>query len=208
MTIVMDLRFSIGTRPVRAELTTSAVRIAIVGASGVGKTTLLRAIAGTLPDVRGSLSVRGEVFLDGGEARIPTERRQLGWAPQESLLFPHLSVRENVAFSAATPSRATDLAKTLGLDGLLDRRPGSLSGGERQRVAIARALAARPRLLLLDEPLSALDRPRRSELALVIETERAALDAILLLVSHDETDVAALADEVYVLDETGTLTPR
>ncbi len=206
MTLAFDLRFSIGERVLHAKLSTSASRIAIVGASGVGKTTLLRAVAGSLEGVHGTLSVRDVIFLEGVEVRVPMERRRIGWVPQDARLFPHLSVRENVAFAADGP--VDHLTSALALDRLLDRRPGALSGGERQRVAIARALAARPKLLLLDEPLSALDRPSRADLARVLESERERLGALVMLVSHDEADVAALADEIYALDETGTLAKR
>jgi iron(III) transport system ATP-binding protein len=199
MTLSFDLSFAIGARRLRAQLTTTAMRLAIVGPSGIGKTTLLRAITGTLDGVEGTLTLRDSLL-----SALPPEERRIGWAPQEAALFPHLTVRENIAFArAGAIDRVVD---ALSLTSLLDRAPRSLSGGERQRVAIARALASRPRLLLLDEPLSALDRASRSNVACVIEAERASLDAVLLLVSHDESDVAALAEEVYVLDETGALT--
>ena len=206
MSLSFDLRFAIGDRPLHAELAAEGARIAIVGASGIGKTTLLRAIAGTLAGVRGRLAVKTRVLQDGESVCVPTERRGIGWAPQDAALFPHLSVGQNIAFAAA--GSIDPLVDALALRPLLARRTRTLSGGERQRVAIARALAVRPRLLLLDEPLSALDRAGRSDVAHVIERERAALDAVLLLVSHDETDVAALADEVYVLDAHGALTRR
>jgi molybdate transport system ATP-binding protein len=201
MSLQIDLRFVIGPRAVHAALTTEARRIAIVGASGIGKTTLLRAISGTLDGVRGGVTLDG-VALDD----VAIERRRIGWAPQDAVLFPHLTVRQNVAFAARESTAA--LSTALGLDGLLDRSPRGLSGGERQRVAIARALAARPKLILLDEPLSALDRPARAEVASVIEGERSKLGATLLLVAHDEADLSALVDEAYVLDASGTLTAR
>lgn len=204
-TLSFELAVPMGGRVLRTKLDARSSRVAIVGASGVGKSTLLRALTGTLDGVVGRFSVRGEPLLDA-RVNVPAERRAIGWVPQDAQLFPHLSVRENVAFAAKLPIEA--LTRALAIESLLERAPRALSGGEKQRVAIARAIASRPRLLLLDEPLSALDRASRHELAEVIERERAALDALLVLVSHDESDVAALADEVFVLSASGELRAR
>jgi ABC-type sugar transport system ATPase subunit len=167
----------------------------------VGKTSLLRAILGLDPAARGVIALRGERL---GERVI--EARGLGWVPQNAALYPHLDVRRNLAFGARDP--VDRIAALVGVAGLLDRGVGGLSGGERQRVAIGRALASRPRMLVLDEPLSALDRVARGAVASAIERERAALDALTLIASHDEMDVAALADEVYEMSPDGTLTRR
>jgi ABC-type molybdate transport system ATPase subunit len=134
--------------------------------------------------------------MDGAGATVPPWERRVGWAPQDVLLFPHLSVRENMAYAErARPADVEEMADLFRISHLLDRRPRNLSGGERQRVAVSRALLARPRLLLLDEPFSALDRPLRNTLA---HTVRDLLDRRgipLVLVSHDEEDADVLATE-------------
>ncbi len=200
-TLAFDLQIRVGARTVHCQLESFAERIAIVGPSGVGKTTLLRAILG-LGDATGSLSLHEE-RLDGRVA----EDRGFGWAPQDGALFPHLDVYGNLAF-ASVEKPAERIAELVGVTGLLARSIGELSGGECQRVAIGRALARKPRLIVLDEPLSALDREARRSMAAAIEQERARIRAVLVFTSHDESDVSALADEVYVMDETGTLTER
>jgi molybdate transport system ATP-binding protein len=132
---------------------------AVMGPSGAGKTSLLEAIAGLRRGARGRVAIGAEVLLDGaGRIALPPERRRVGYVPQDAGLFPHLSVLDNVRFGARADAEAVEAAiDTLEIRPLLDRSPRALSGGERQRVALARALAIRPRLLLLDEPLAALD---------------------------------------------------
>ena len=128
----------------------------------------------------------------------PWERR-VGWVPQDDLLFPHLTVRQNLAFAGANTGDVEETAEMISVQPLLERRPRNLSGGERQRVALGRALLARPELLLLDEPFSALDRPLRLDLVRRVQelAERAGI--VLVLVSHDEGDAAALAEERWLL---------
>lgn len=154
--------------------------LAIVGPSGAGKTTLLERI------VHG-----GPVVLDGRDfSRVPSHERGFGYVPQDGLLFPHLTVRDNLAFSP----RARDVervAASLGIAHLLERRPRTLSGGEARRVALGRALASQPKLLLLDEPFSGLDEPRRREaMALLAEIR----DVPMILVSHRPDEVVGLTD--------------
>ncbi len=197
----IDLRYRAGARTHHAVLETDAVRVALVGPSGIGKTSLLRAMLGLDAEATGIVEVAG-VRLDA----LAVEARDIGWVPQDAALFPHLTVRANLAFGAR--EQVSRIAEKVGVSALLDRDVGALSGGERQRVAIGRALARGPRVLLLDEPLSALDRDARREMAILIATERVARSAILILASHDEVDVAALADEVYVMSDEGTLTRR
>jgi len=179
---------------------------ALFGHSGSGKTTLLRCLAGLERAADGFLSVRGEVWQDDARRLfVPTHRRPLGYVFQEASLFAHLSVRRNLEFGmkrvAATERRiALDQAiALLGIEPLLERLPDRLSGGERQRVAIARALATSPRLLLMDEPLAALDLRRKQEILPYLERLHDELDIPVIYVSHAPEEVARLADHVVLL---------
>jgi putative spermidine/putrescine transport system ATP-binding protein len=177
-------------------------RLVLLGPSGEGKTSLLRAIAGLSPIAGGHVTI-GE--LDA--TALPPEARSAVYLHQQPVLFPHLSVRENVAFPllvrgvpmAERARVVRPLLERLGLDALADRAPHALSGGQRHRVALARALAARPRVLLLDEPLSALDPVLRADVRDAIREAHAGSDAALVLVTHDLDDAAALGDRMAVL---------
>ena len=190
--------------PAPIDLTLSAAPgevVAILGRSGAGKTSLLHAIAGLTRRCTGEVRVHGESWLGDG-IRLPAHHRRVGMLFQHFALFPHMTALQNLlaAMDAPDPSEAHRLLDRVGLAGLADRRPVQLSGGERQRVALARALARRPRLLLLDEPFSAVDRPTRRELAETIADVVAGLRAPVLLVSHDVEDVARLASRVLVME--------
>ncbi|MCL1861712.1 MAG: molybdenum ABC transporter ATP-binding protein [Proteobacteria bacterium] len=182
---------------------------ALFGPSGSGKTTILRCMAGLERPREGFLSVAGEVWQD--ERRgifLPTHKRPLGLVFQEASLFPHLSVRENLRYGmkrAGNSEGFEAMLDLLGIHPLLDRAPGSLSGGERQRVAIARALLTRPRLLLMDEPLAALDMKRKLEILPYLERLRDELSIPVLYVSHSLDEVARLAGHL-VLIENGRVT--
>jgi ABC-type sugar transport system ATPase subunit len=178
--------------------------VAVLGASGSGKSTLLRAIAGLEP------ADAGRVLIDGqDQARVAPARRGVAMVFQTFALFPHLSVERNIAFglrargepAATVAERVRETAAALRLDGLLDRRPGELSGGERQRTALARALAARPRLLLLDEPLSNLDAQLRVSTRTEIRRVQEATGVTTLYVTHDQSEALALGHRVAVLRE-------
>jgi molybdate transport system ATP-binding protein len=185
----LDLAVPLRDFELHVALDAGAETLAIVGPSGAGKSTLLRAIAGLV-------AARGSVEVDGEEwSGLPPERRSVGFVFQDYALFPHLSVRGNVAF-AGPPG---DLLDRLGIAHLADARPRELSGGERQRVALARALARRPKLLLLDEPLAALDPHTRDEIRAELRTTLRELGLPALVVTHDFVDAAALADRVGVL---------
>ena len=174
--------------------------VAILGPSGSGKSTLLRALAGLEPNAKGRVSFGDEVWLDSNAGiSTPAWERKVGWVPQDALLFPHLSLRENLAYAGAGPSEVESMAESLLLSDLLDRRPRFLSGGERQRVALGRALLSAPRMLLLDEPFSALDRPLRREIAAMVRAFARDSGTPIVLVSHDEHDAELLADERWVL---------
>ncbi|MFM2347661.1 MAG: molybdenum transporter ATP-binding protein [Pseudomonadota bacterium] len=175
------------------------------GPSGSGKTTLLRCVAGLERAPQGRLVVDGEVWQDGAQG-LPVHRRPIGYVFQEASLFDHLSVLGNLRYglkrlgSGADPARLDQAVALLGIAHLLERRPGRLSGGERQRVGIARALALSPRLLLMDEPLSALDAARRQEILPYLERLREELDLPVLYVTHAPDEVARLADHLVALE--------
>ena len=178
---------------------------ALFGHSGSGKTTCLRAMAGLERAPGGYLAVGGEVWQDDARGVfLPTHRRPLGYVFQEASLFAHLSVRANLAFGqkrSPGKARLDEIAGLLGIDGLLDRQPDSLSGGERQRVAIARALLTSPRLLLMDEPLAALDLKRKLEILPYLERLHDELSVPIIYVSHAPDEVARLADHLVLLHE-------
>ncbi len=177
---------------------------ALFGHSGSGKTTLLRCIAGLERAPGGQLSFSGEVWQDA-DTFLPTHQRPIGYVFQEASLFPHLSARGNLEYGMKRAATRMDRAALdhvidlLGIGPLLDRRPEQLSGGERQRVAIARALAVKPRLLLMDEPLAALDLARKQEILPYLERLHEELDIPLLYVSHAPDEVARLADHIVVM---------
>jgi putative spermidine/putrescine transport system ATP-binding protein len=177
-------------------------RVVVLGPSGAGKSTLLRAVAGLAPVTRGRIEVNGR---DVGA--LPAERRDAVYLHQTPVLFPHLSVGENVAFPLRVRGQARDAVRrrvaealaAVQLPGLEHRRPASLSGGQRHRVALARAIAARPAVLLLDEPLSALDPSLRDDVRDAIARAHAESGAAMLLVTHDLEDAGLLGDRVAVL---------
>jgi len=174
-----------------------------LGQSGPGKTTLLRCIAGLERAERGFLSFNGEVWQDG-QTFLPTHKRPLGYVFQEASLFPHLTVMGNQRYgltrSKAEQNVSLDHAiELLGIGALLERKPERLSGGERQRVGIARALAVSPRILLMDEPLAALDLARKQEILPYLERLRDELEIPLLYVTHSPDEVGRLANHLVAL---------
>jgi ABC-type sugar transport system ATPase subunit len=174
--------------------------MAVLGPSGSGKTTLLRTIAGLEP------VSAGRVLIDGADqASVAPARRGVAMVFQSFALFPHLSVERNIAFGLRARGEPTDevveTARSLRLEGLLDRRPGELSGGERQRVALARALVAGPRVLLLDEPLSNLDAQLRASARTEIRRVQERTRVTTLHVTHDQVEALALGHRVAVLHE-------
>jgi molybdate transport system ATP-binding protein len=178
---------------------------AVFGPSGCGKTTLLRCIAG-LETAEGRVSVNGEVWQDGTQS-LPVHRRPLALVFQESSLFPHLSVQRNLDYGfRRIPASARQVTMNqavhwLGLTHLLSRMPAGLSGGERQRVAIARALLTSPRLLLMDEPLSALDSASRSSILPYLDRLREELAIPVIYVTHARDELARIADHVVMMDQ-------
>lgn len=180
---------------------------ALFGQSGAGKTTVVNAVSGLLRPRSGRVVLSGETLFDA-DRRIclPVHKRRLGYVFQEARLFPHLSVRQNLTYGqrfapADMPGPSLhEVCDLLGIGALLDRRPGALSGGEKQRVAIGRALLSRPRMLLLDEPLAALDTARKQEILPYLETLRDQTDIPMLYVSHSVAEIARLATTVVVLE--------
>ena len=179
---------------------------AIFGPSGCGKTTLLRAIAGLEKPEVARFAIAGDIWQDE-KTTLPAHKRPIGFVFQEASLFPHLNARANIEFGMKRIPHGQrrfsidDAVSLLGLDNLLDRKPAQLSGGERQRVAIARALAVSPRLLLMDEPLAALDLARKQEIMPYLETLARQLDIPILYVSHATGEVARLADQMVLLEK-------
>lgn len=179
---------------------------ALFGPSGSGKTTLLRCIAGLERAPQARLVVNGECWQDSARGNfLPTHRREIGYVFQEASLFPHLSVRRNLEFGqrrVAAAARRVSLPRAcalLGIEHLLERMPDRLSGGERQRVAIARALLTSPRLLLMDEPMAALDAARKAEILPYLERLHDELEIPLIYVSHSLKEVVRLADHLVLL---------
>jgi len=186
--IRVDLTIPLASRDLSVRPETRSDALAIVGPSGAGKSTLLRILAGLERRGRGTVEVNGAIWQDPARGIVvPAWRRRVGWVPQDVLLFPHLSVRENLGYAGAAAAEIQEIAGLLQVDGLLDRRPRRLSGGERQRVA------------LLDEPFSALDRPLRAQVSSIVKEAARARGIPLVLVSHDEEDAAALAGERWHL---------
>ena len=200
-----------------AAFSSGAARTALLGPSGSGKSTLLLAIAGLVPHASGHIRVDGETLLDSAQhIDLPARARGIGFVFQDYALFPHLSVEDNLRFGVrrlgqrlepGAKARIDELVAQFGLEALRRALPRHLSGGQKQRVALARALATSPRLLLLDEPLSALDidlRARlRDELASMLER----VQVPTLLVSHDPQDVLALAQAVSAMENGPTAGP-
>ncbi|MEL5954132.1 ABC transporter permease [Streptomyces sp. CLV115] len=182
--------------------------IAVVGPNGAGKTTLLRALLGLTSRARARLRLG-----DTDVTELPPHRRQVAWVPQDGALFPHLSALTNTAYGlrahgvprAEARREAQQWLDRLGVGHLAHRRPAQLSGGQAQRVALARALAARPWLLLLDEPLAALDQTTRAHVRHTLRTHLAGFGGVCLIVTHDPVEAVSLADRVLVLDEGRTL---
>ena len=179
---------------------------ALFGRSGSGKTTVINAVAGLLRPEQGRVSVDDLLLLDTATRfALPVHRRRLGYVFQAGRLFPHLSVRQNLLYGRWFAPKGDAVAferviEMLGIAPLLPRRPGALSGGEKQRVAIGRALLCKPRLLLMDEPLAALDEARKAEILPYLERLRDQTDIPILYVSHSMAEVARLATTLVVID--------
>jgi molybdate transport system ATP-binding protein len=180
---------------------------ALFGASGAGKSQALAAIAGAARPDQGRIVLNGELLFDSERGiDLPMQRRAIGWVFQDARLFPHLDVTANLRYGARRARGRPEIVafdevvEVLGIAHLLQRRPSDLSGGERQRVAIGRALLSQPRLLLMDEPLSALDAPRRAEIMPYLERLKTRFRLPILYVTHALSELARLADRVVLLE--------
>ncbi len=208
-TIRAEFRNALGNFTLDTAFETPAKGVtALFGPSGCGKTTVIRCIAGLVRVKDGYCRVDGEVWQDGEGAFLPTHKRPLGYVFQEASLFPHLSVRKNLLFGAPKEKPKDrpeidfdEVVDLLGVRRLLDRSPTNLSGGERQRIGIGRALLTQPKLLLMDEPLSALDRKTKNEILPFIEKLRDHFAVPIFYITHDMTEVERLADQVVLLEK-------
>lgn len=210
MSLDADISIRLGDFDLAAAISVEpGERLAVLGPNGSGKTTLLRAIAGLAPIDHGRISLDGTVLDDPiADVFVPPERRDTGVVFQSYLLFDHLSALDNVAFGLrargasrrVARARAADWLHRVGLDDKAAARPAQLSGGQAQRVALARSLAPDPGILLLDEPLAALDAATRRQVRRDLRHDLAGFEGVQLLVTHDPVDVYALADRVAVLD--------
>jgi molybdate transport system ATP-binding protein len=208
MTLAIDIRHRLGSFELDARFEAGGGLVALFGRSGSGKTSIVNVIAGLIRPDEGRVVVDGVPLVDTARGVfVPPHRRRIGYVFQEGRLFPHLTVRQNLLyghwFTPAT-QRSDGLEHVLdllGIEGLLERRPGRLSGGEKQRVAIGRALLANPRLLLMDEPLASLDEARKAEILPYIERLREESRVPIVYVSHSMAEVTRLASSIVLLAE-------
>ena len=204
--IEVDVSHRLGAFTLDVRFASSGRLTALFGESGSGKTSLVNVVAGLVRPDRGRVVVDGTVLVDtAAGVFVPAWRRRIGYVFQEGRLFPHLTVRQNLMFGRRfRPAAGREIgleavAALLGIGDLLQRRPEALSGGEKQRVAIGRAFLSSPRLLLMDEPLAALDDARKDEIMPYVETLRDEYDIPIVYVSHSLREVSRLADDVVVL---------
>ncbi|HZQ59553.1 MAG TPA: ABC transporter ATP-binding protein [Acidimicrobiales bacterium] len=210
MTMTADIELTLGALHLQVDVAVGDEVAAVVGPNGAGKTTLLRAIAGLEPLQRGRVTVDGTVVEDAASGvRLPPEERRVGVVFQEHRLFANMSALDNVAFglrargASRTDSRRRAAAwlERLGVGHVAGRKPAKLSGGEAQRVALARALVTEPAVLLLDEPLAAVDASARAELRHLLHEELARYRGSRLIVTHDPIEAAALAGQLLVVED-------
>lgn len=207
MSFDIAIRHQRGDARIDLDIRSEAQLLAIVGPSGIGKTTLLHCIAGLLRPDKGRIAIAGRTLFDSKAGiDLPVQQRRAGFVFQDNRLFPHMRVSANLAYGekrvdnvSAAPMNRADTVEFLGIGHLLDRYPSTLSGGEARRVAIGRALLSAPRFLLLDEPLTSIDRNRREDIMALIERIRDEIGLPTIYVSHEESEVARLAGDVVEL---------
>lgn len=208
MTLYLDIQHRLGSFTLEAKLDAGTGVTALFGRSGSGKTSLVRIMAGLIRPQRGLLELDGEVLADTSRhICVPCHRRRFGYVFQEARLFPHLTVEQNLHYGrwfsgrSTKPAHSADIIEMLGIGSLLKRRPENLSGGEKQRVSIGRAFLCSPRLLLMDEPLAALDDARKAEIIPYLERLRDETKIPIIYVSHSITEVSRLADRIIVMKD-------
>ena len=202
----VDVEKQLGEFSLQASFSSEGRVTGLFGASGAGKSSLINMIAGLLRPDRGTIVIDGDVVDDTAAGiHVPTWRRRIGYVFQDARLFPHLNVAQNLDYGrrmnrlAADPAQHKRVIELLDIGALLDRRPGKLSGGERQRVALGRALLSKPRLLLLDEPLGALDEARKLEMLPYLVRLRDEANVPMVYVSHDVAELRQLATQIVML---------
>jgi molybdate transport system ATP-binding protein len=201
--IAVDIELTQGAFTLNAAFRLDTRAAAIFGPSGAGKTTILDVIAGLRTPRRGTIAIDGRVlFSSETRVNVPTHQRHVGYVPQDVALFPHMNVRRNLLYGthAGASPQLDRVLSMLEIDALIDRRVTELSGGERQRVALGRALMSGPSLLLLDEPLAAVDVPLRRRILPYLRRVRDEMRVPILYVSHDRDEIEELADAVVQLD--------
>ena len=199
--VLRDVRLPLAHFELRLDVEVACQVTALFGPSGAGKTSLLDLIAGLRRAPSAYIELDGRVLTDtASRTEVPAYDRHIGYVPQDGALFPHLSVRGNVLYGNKGDTSLERVTEVLEIGHLLDRRIGDLSGGEKQRVALARALLSSPRLLLLDEPLAALDEDLKGRVLSYLQRVRDELKVPMLYVSHTTDELRALCDEVLVLD--------
>jgi molybdate transport system ATP-binding protein len=202
MALDLHIQERVGDLQIDITLKSQARCMALFGPSGAGKSLCLKAIAGIRHPDSGHIRILGLTLFDAKSGcDLPPQARRMGYVPQGSALFPHLNVRQNIAFAAVDPEAPDRLAERFGIQDLLDRPASVLSGGEAQRVALARALATEPQFLLLDEPFSGVDMGRRIHLIQDLRNTLERDGIPILFVTHELADVLSLADEVALLDK-------
>lgn len=202
----VDVEKQLGEFSLAASFESEGRVTGLFGASGAGKSSLINMIAGLLRPDRGTIVIDGETVDDSAAGiHVPTWRRRIGYVFQDARLFPHLNVAQNLDYGrrmnrlAPDPAQRARVVDLLDIGALLDRRPGKLSGGERQRVALGRAILSKPRLLLLDEPLGALDEARKLEILPYLVRLRDEANVPMVYVSHDAAELRQLATHIVML---------
>lgn len=208
ISIEIDVRKQIGALQVDVNIATGSGVTSLFGRSGAGKSSIINMVAGLVRPDAGRISIQGEtLFCSDRNINVATHKRRIGYVFQDARLFPHMTVRTNLLYGSrpnaqtASARSLTAICELLGLNDLLQRRPGNLSGGERQRVAIGRALLSDPKLLLMDEPLASLDLQRKSEIMPYIERLSDEFGIPVIYVSHSVEEVVRLSDAIALISD-------